>query len=168
MFVRSKRMKKTFHILLGTNIGDRNKNLATALLAIDPGLGKVLKKSSVYLTAAWGKSDQEPFYNQVVELKTTLLPHDLLKALLQIEQNMGRSRKDTWGERIIDLDILLYGNEKIETRDLVIPHPHMASRRFTLVPLNEIAPEFIHPVYQKSTAELLEGCPDKLSVVKLQ
>ncbi len=160
-------MKTTFHILLGTNIGDRKKNLEDAVLAIEREIGPIKKKSSVYETDPWGKTDQAPFYNQVVELRTSMLPDDVLKTLMLIEQKMGRRRTDTWGERIIDLDILLQGKEIIETSDLIIPHPQMIYRRFTLVPLKEIASEFIHPVFQKSISELLDSCEDKLRVVRI-
>lgn len=167
MFVRSQRMKTPFHILLGTNIGDRNKNLEVALLAIEREIGTIIKRSSVYQTDAWGKTDQAPFYNQVIELRTSLLPHDVLKELMLLEQKMGRRRTEVWGERLIDLDILLNGKEIIETSDLIIPHPQMVYRRFTLVPLNEIASEFIHPVFQKSISELLDSCVDKLRVMRI-
>jgi len=160
-------MKTTFHILLGTNIGDREKNLEEAVLAIEKEIGTIKKKSSVYETDAWGKTDQAPFYNQVIELRTSMLPDDVLKALMLIEQQMGRRRTDTWGERIIDLDILLNGKEIIATSDLIIPHPQMIYRRFTLVPLKEIASEFVHPVFQKSISELLDNCEDTLSVVRV-
>ena len=160
-------MNANVFLLLGTNMGDRNNNLVDALIAINQDVGIVRKKSSVYQTAAWGKTDQEPFYNQVIELQTTLTPHQVLDALLSIEQKMGRKRTYLWGERIIDIDILFYGDEIIETSDLIIPHTQLVHRRFTLLPLNEISPDFIHPIFQKKVSELLQDCPDKLSVVKI-
>lgn len=168
MFVPSEyNMNAKVFLLLGTNMGDRNNNLVNALLAIHQDAGKVYKKSSVYQTAAWGKTDQQPFYNQVIELETSLNPFQLLTTLLSIEQKMGRKRTEHWGERKIDIDILFYGDEIIETSDLIVPHPQLEYRRFTLVPLHEIAPDFVHPVLQKKVYELLEACPDKLSVVKI-
>lgn len=155
-------------LLLGTNIGDRNKNLASALNAIDPAVGMIKKRSSVYETAAWGKTDQPPFYNQVIEIETSLSSHEVLEELLTIEQKMGRERKEKWGERIIDIDILFFGNEIIETSELIIPQSQLANRRFTLVPLNEIAPDLIHPKLQKKIHELLAACPDRLEVVKIR
>ena len=86
---------------------------------------------------------------------------------MAIEQKMGRKRLDPWGERIIDADILFYGDEIIENNNLIIPHPHLIYRRFTLIPLNEIAPDLIHPIFQKKISELLDYCPDKLSVEKI-
>lgn len=160
-------MNAPVFLLLGTNMGDRNKNLADALTAIAKSVGRIRKKSSVYHTAAWGKTDQEPFFNQVIELETSLHPQQVLYELLAIEQKMGRKRLDPWGERIIDADILFYGDEIIETNNLIIPHPHLANRRFTLIPLNEIAPDLIHPLFQKKISELLDDCPDKLSVEKI-
>jgi 2-amino-4-hydroxy-6-hydroxymethyldihydropteridine diphosphokinase len=160
-------MNATVFLLLGTNMGDRNKNLAETLTAIAKGIGKIRKKSSVYETAAWGKTDQEPFYNQVIELETLLNPQQVLGELLAIEQKMGRKRMDPWGERIIDADILFYGDEIIKTNDLIVPHPQLTYRRFTLVPLNEIAPDLVHPIFQKKISELLNECPDKLSVEKI-
>ena len=160
-------MNATVFLLLGTNMGDRNKNLTDTLTAIAKGVGRIRKKSSVYQTAAWGKTDQEPFYNQVIELETTLSPHQVLDALLSIKKKMGRKRTYLWGERIIDIDILFYGDQIIETFDLIIPHTQLVHRRFALLPLNEIAPDFIHPIFQKKVSELLDVCPDKLSVVKI-
>lgn len=160
-------MNATVFLLLGTNMGDRNKNLADARTAVAKGIGKIRKKSSVYETAAWGKTDQEPFYNQVIELETSLNPLQVLSELLAIEEKMGRKRIDPWGERIIDADILFYGDEIIETRDLIVPHPQLTYRRFTLIPLNEIAPDLRHPIFQKKVSELLDECPDKLSVEKI-
>ena len=160
-------MNATVFLLLVTNMGDRNKNLADTRTAIAKGVGRIRKKSSVYETAAWGKTDQEPFYNQVIELETSLHPRQVLHELLAIEQKMGRKRADPWGERIIDADILFYGDEIIETDILIIPHPQLTYRRFTLIPLNEIAPDLIHPIFQKKISELLDDCPDKLSVEKI-
>lgn len=168
MFVRSiDSMNARVFLLLGTNIGDRKKNLADALANIERDVGRIRNKSSLYETAAWGKTDQAPFYNQAIEVETFLLPQQLLDAVLTIEQKLGRRRTDTWGERIIDLDILFYNEEIIETENLVVPHPQIAYRRFTLVPLNEMIPEFIHPKFQMKISELLESCADKLAVIKV-
>jgi 2-amino-4-hydroxy-6-hydroxymethyldihydropteridine diphosphokinase len=160
-------MNAGIYLLLGTNIGDRNKNLGIALAAIEHSAGRIKKKSAVYQTEAWGKTDQSAFLNQVVEIETKLDPSTLLNEILSIEKIMGRERKDKWGERIIDIDILFFGLEKIESNNLTIPHPQLAKRRFTLVPLNELIPGFIHPVLQKKISELLEECIDPLEVMKL-
>lgn len=160
-------MNANVFLLLGTNMGDRNKNLGDAIIAIEQDIGSIQKKSSVYKTAAWGKMDQDPFHNQVVELVTSLPPQLVLQALLAIEKKMGRKREQPWGERIIDIDILFFGDQIIETPDLIIPHTQIAYRRFTLIPLNEIAPDLIHPVLQKKVGELLDACQDQLSVIKI-
>ena len=167
MFVHRISMNAGIYLLLGTNIGDRNKNLANALDAIAHTAGRIRKKSAVYQTEAWGKTDQPEFLNQVVEIDTTLDPDTLLAEILSIEKMMGRERKEQWGERIIDIDILLFGNEITETPKLSIPHPQLPNRRFTLVPLNELIPDFIHPVLQKKISELLEACTDTLEVRKV-
>ncbi len=155
-------------LLLGTNLGDRNKNLANALEAIEATIGVIRQKSSVYETAAWGITDQSSFYNLVIEMETPLSSRETLQQVLLIEQKIGRKRNEKWGERIIDIDILLFGNETIETKDLVIPHPQLANRKFTLVPLNEIAPHKIHPKLQRTINELLTSCPDTLAVQKME
>lgn len=159
-------MNRTY-LLIGGNVGDRHKNLEQAMQLIEGQAGKVVHKSAVYETEAWGKEDQPPFLNQVLEVETRLQPQELLKAILQAEQDMGRMRKEKYGPRTIDIDILLYNDLSLETTQLVIPHPQMHLRRFALMPLAEIAPEQIHPVLKKSIDELLLECPDKLSVKKL-
>ena len=154
------------YILLGTNLGDRAKNLAQAKnLAGQAGV-RVVRESAVYETAAWGVEDQPGFLNQVVEVITNLAPHALLDQLLAIEQEMGRIRERKWGERLIDLDILYYQDEVIDTEQLSVPHPGIPDRRFTLVPLVELAAEEVHPTLGQTQSQLLEVCPDLLEVTK--
>jgi 2-amino-4-hydroxy-6-hydroxymethyldihydropteridine diphosphokinase len=153
-------------LLTGGNIGDRLKNLKNGTEAIEKKAGIILNKSSLYETAAWGKTDQSPFLNQVLLVSTRLPATDLLDALLSIEQELGRQRLEKMGPRTIDLDILLYNNDVINTTRLVIPHPQIAFRRFVLTPLNEIAPALVHPVLHKTISTLLEECPDTLPVKK--
>lgn len=155
-------MKKNGYLLLGSNLGDRRENLLFARGHIADKAGEILLSSKIYETAAWGKTDQPAFLNQVVAIRTTLDPRTLLNTLLGIENIMGRERKIKWGERSIDLDILLYENEVINDPALVIPHPGIANRRFTLLPLAEIAASRIHPVLKKTMAQLLEECKDTL------
>lgn len=157
-------MTNGVYILSGSNLGKRMVNLAKALELVEQNAGKVVAQSQLYETAAWGIQDQAPFLNQVMELETPLSARELLNALLEIEQKMGRQRKEKWGERLIDLDILYYGNSIIEEPGLNIPHPLIAQRRFTLVPLCELAPLLVHPVLRKDQLQLLEECPDKLEV----
>ncbi len=103
------------------------------------------RMSSLYITAPWGKTDQEAFINQVIEIETELSPLDLLHVLQEIEIKLGRLRNEKWGPRIIDLDILLYGQETIKLKELTVPHPYMLERLFVLIPLQEIEPELIFP-----------------------
>lgn len=158
------KMKKNTYLLLGSNLGDRENNLSVAREHIAEKIDSILQSSAIYETAAWGKEDQPNFLNQVIALKTGLDPYVLLTTLLQIENGMGRERKVKWGERIIDLDILFYGDEVISNDQLTIPHPGIPSRKFTLLPLQEIAPDLIHPQLNKSITELLTSCPDPLEV----
>ena len=152
------------YLLLGTNLGNRESNLARAKSLAAKANIEILRESAIYETAAWGIEDQPGFLNQIVAVATTLKPELLLEKLLSIEQEMGRIRERKWGQRLIDLDILYYHNRVIETKDLQVPHPGIPNRRFTLVPLVELAAEEWHPVLQKSQSELLEICPDKLPV----
>lgn len=147
-------------------MGNREANLAAASEMIHLRCGSVLEHSSLYETAAWGLENQPDFLNQVLLLETVLEPRALLAALLQIEQELGRIRQQKNGPRTIDLDILLFNDEVIHEPGLQIPHPRMATRRFVLAPLAEIAGELIHPVFSKSIRQMLAECPDPLPVNK--
>ena len=160
-------MNQSVFLLLGTNMGDRRKNLADALWAIEARAGTIRKRSGIYETDPWGKSDQSSFYNQVVQIATFLGPADLLDQLLSIEHTMGRLRNEKWGERIIDIDILFYGDEIVESDDITIPHPQLPHRRFALIPLSEIADDFIHPKMFQTVHELVKNCTDILEVKKI-
>ena len=157
----------TTYILLGSNLGDSIKYLSDAILEIEYKLGTISSKSSLYQTASWGKHDQPDFINQVIELKTSLSPAELLKAVLQIENDLGRQRLEKWGSRTIDIDILLYEDQIVNTSNLVIPHPYLSDRRFSLMPLSEIAPNLVHPISKKCITELLNELTDNLFVKKL-
>lgn len=159
-------MHKTF-LLLGSNLGDRRNYIETAIAEIETKLGVIVKKSSLYETASWGNHDQPDFLNQVIELKTNLNPGDLLSGVLSIEAGIGRKRHEKWGSRIIDIDILLYEDQIVDEPELRIPHPYLAFRRFCLMPLAELAPEFIHPILGKNIQELLLELSDDLFVKKL-
>lgn len=158
---------KTVFLLLGSNLGDRQKNISRAIELISKNVGQVLQQSSLYETAAWGKTDQPIFYNQAIKVATQLSPEKLLQAVKKNEQEIGRTVDEKWSARIIDIDIIFYGAELFHSNELVIPHPFMHERKFVLAPLNEIAPDFIHPVLQKSVHELLKKCIDSLEVKRI-
>ncbi len=160
-------MVRTF-LLLGSNEGDRKAYIEKACHSIEAGAGKIIAISSLYQTAAWGKEDQPAFLNQVIIIDTDMSPEDLLKTILAIESKFGRSRLEKWGSRTLDMDILFYGDQIISTKDLIVPHPAIAQRRFTLIPLAELAPDFVHPVLRKNMKQLLLECIDMLEVEKFK
>lgn len=151
-------------LLSGSNMGDLSRNMESALIMISQNAGVIKNTSFIYETEAWGKIDQPAYYNQVIELNTTLDANTLMQKLLQIEKMMGRERTEKWAPRLIDLDILYFNNEVINEPDLKIPHPHLHERRFTLVPLSEILPDMLHPVLKRSNKDLLESLTDTLKV----
>jgi len=154
------------YLLIGGNMGNRLEYLSRAKENISKKCGSVLQESSIYETAAWGMEDQEAFLNQVLKIEASLTPEQLLKTILQIEEDLGRKRDLKYGPRTIDIDILFFNDEMIDQQGLKIPHPQMQNRRFVLVPLNEIAPQKIHPVLKKTITQLLAECPDSLTVNK--
>lgn len=156
----------TCFLLLGTNLGDRIANLARATELLEHFIGDILKTSAIYETQPWGKTNQPLFLNQVIQITTDLKPLDLLMTTQQLEEKMGREPSDRWDARIIDLDILYYENICFQSEKLTIPHLQIPFRRFTLVPLSEIAPDFVHPQLQKTNQMLLNVCEDKLQVNK--
>lgn len=158
-------MNKAF-LLTGGNLGDRQQNLSTARTCITEQCGKIITASSIYETAAWGNSDQPAFLNQALEISTLFNARQLIRRLLKIEKQMGRVRKEKYGPRLIDIDILLFNNEIHNYHFLKLPHPEMQKRRFALLPLAEIAPDEIHPVINKTITELLNDCKDELEVKK--
>lgn len=159
---------ETVYFLLGSNLGDRRENLIRARQEISRSIGPVITTSSIYKTAAWGKTDQPDFYNQIIVVETDFHPLQALAHVQKIEKDMGRDRIEKWGARLIDIDLLFWGDKIINNTSLTIPHPGIPFRRFTLVPLNEINKRLIHPVMQITVAELLEACRDDLSVEKLE
>jgi len=158
-------MNRAF-LLTGGNLGDRMKNMAFCSSRVEKACGNILRKSSIYETAAWGKTDQPDYLNQVLLVETLLPPEEMLAKLLSVEKDMGRYRGEKYGPRIIDIDILLYNDEVINESMLKIPHPKMQERRFVLEPMNEIAPEMVHPVLHKTMSQLLKECSDPLAVNK--
>lgn len=153
------------YLLVGGNLGDRLENLETARRKIR-ALGTILEESALYETAAWGKEDQPAFLNQALKISTTLSAQDLLTSLLEIEKELGRSRMEKYGPRLIDIDILFFDDAVINEAGLHVPHPQLQHRRFALVCLNEVAPTFVHPVLKKNVHSLLLDCADPLPVKK--
>ena len=152
---------------IGTNLGNREKNLNEALTLIKEHIGRVSQVSAVYETEPWGFESENDFLNMAAEVETKLKPSGLLGRILMIEANMGRLRDDKkYSSRLIDIDILFYGEKILEAKSLVIPHPGLHERKFVLVPLNEIAGDFLHPKLGKTIKALLKECPDKSRVRK--
>ncbi|MEO0311504.1 MAG: hypothetical protein RIQ89_1161 [Bacteroidota bacterium] len=146
----------TAYLSLGTNLGDRLQHLHHAMLKILKSGNSILKISPVYETPPWGVTQQPSFLNLCIALQTTLSPHALLKAMLQIELEMGRERTIKWGPRIIDIDIILYEDCVINTGTLIIPHPFFHERNFVLQPLADIHPDLLHPVLHHTLSTLLQ------------
>jgi len=142
---------------LGSNLGDRKKNLAEAVKLLEEFAETPILSSNIYETPPWGVTDQPAFLNMVLSFDTRMSAEALLEAALSIELILKRERKRHWGERTIDLDILYYGDLVIVAPNLIVPHPLLHKRLFVLIPLLDIAPNFRHPVLGKTTKELLEG-----------
>ncbi|WP_039052867.1 2-amino-4-hydroxy-6-hydroxymethyldihydropteridine diphosphokinase [Sphingobacterium sp. T2] len=155
------------YILLGANLGNPLQQIGSALRLLQERLGALVAVSSLYQSEAWGVEEQPIFYNQVVSFSTPLSAQECLAICQSIENELGRIRHERWGARVIDVDILYYNEEIIEKSDLVVPHPYIAQRRFTLIPLCEIAPDYVHPVFKVSNKDLLLSCEDQLGVIKL-
>jgi 2-amino-4-hydroxy-6-hydroxymethyldihydropteridine diphosphokinase len=156
------------HFSLGSNVGDRQQNLRTAIAALGGAGVKVRRVSKIYETEPVDFLEQDWFLNCVVEGETSLTAADLLQALRQIENKMGSAKPFAKGPRIIDLDILYFDDAVIDSVGLQIPHPRMADRRFVLVPLAEIAPSLRHPVTQKTSTEMLQATSDRSEVREIR
>ncbi len=155
-------------VLLGGNIEPRMKYIIMAQQKLQSQLGSIDKISSVYQTDAWGFNSNKKFLNMVLLMKTKLDAESFLKGALQIELELGRQRLDNenYSSRTIDIDILYFNSDIIESKDLVVPHPRLHLRKFTLIPLIEIAADFIHPLLKKTNKKLLTDCDDKVRVTE--
>jgi 2-amino-4-hydroxy-6-hydroxymethyldihydropteridine diphosphokinase len=151
---------------LGSNLGDSLEQLQIAARLLERQAGGILNVSPVYRTKAWGRTDQPDFLNAVVELQTHLDAETLMQRVLDAEHAMGRERLEKWGPRSIDIDILFYGDAVIDLPALKVPHPQLHLRNFVLVPLNDIAPELLHPALNMTISRLLAICPDTSAVEK--
>lgn len=157
----------TIYLLLGANLGSPLTQIKKATEELKEKIGSIIAASSIYESEAWGLEDQPIFFNQVLKLKTSLKPLACLQVCQQIELDLGRIRNIKWGSRVIDIDILYFNNDIIETETLKVPHPFIHLRNFTLYPLSEIAEDYLHPVLKKTNKELLLTSKDKLLVKRI-
>ena len=156
----------TAYLLLGSNLKNPEQQLSTARNLIVAEIGEIINTSSLYATAAWGNTNQPDFLNQVIVVNSDFSAEKLMETILEIEANMGRIRTQKNAPREIDIDILFYNNDIINLPELIVPHPLLQERKFVLIPLSEIAPNYKHPILLKTTQELLEICTDSLDVQK--
>lgn len=157
------------YLLTGSNSGDRGANLTHARIQLEKHAGSVFIKSHVYESEPWGFVSMNLFFNQVLGLLTDIPVESLLEVIFKIEKDEGRNREGSSGyaDRSLDIDILFYGSSVIQTGDIEIPHPRLHLRKFTLVPLAEVAPYLVHPVLKETVIELLDKCDDTGQVRKL-
>lgn len=163
---------KTVHLLLGTNQGDRMYYLDLAHEMILQKIGLITRTSQIYQSPPWGFQAEKDFFNQVVCVETELQPIQLLSEILQFEEKLGRKREELDGQKIyhsrnMDIDILLWEDIVLETEQLSIPHPRMCERKFVLLPLSEISPDLVHPIYKTTIQELCNLCQDFSPVVPI-
>lgn len=167
--MKSTETRHNCYLLLGSNLGNKTENIRFGIREIGQRAGEVSKQSAFYSSKPWGFESEHDFVNAVIEIQTRLLPNELLKTVLEIEKKAGRKRVENarYASRTLDIDILFYDDLVIEVEDLIIPHPRLHLRRFTLEPINEIAPGFMHPKIKKPVCELLKLCEDDLTVTKI-
>src|SRR5690606_21168839 len=153
------------YLLLGANLGEREVQLYSARNAIAGSIGQITVQSSVYETASWGNKEEQPdFLNQAIGVLTGLTAEEVLEEINRIEARLGRVRKERWDARIIDIDILFYDRDLVDLPHLQIPHRYFQERNFAMVPMNEIAPDLVHPSLGKTVKELLSESKDPLEV----
>ena len=154
-------------LMLGGNLGDTRRYLSEAIRLLAERIGKIERLSGIYLSQPWGLDNQPTFQNQAIVVISKLTPIEILENTKIIEGELGRIRRELNGPREIDIDILLFEEFAISEKDLEIPHPRLHLRNFNLVPLAEIAPDWVHPVFNRTISSLLEDCPDTLPVQKI-
>lgn len=154
-------------ILLGSNQGDSVNYIARACQFIQENIGKIVSQSVLYKSKAWGNTQQNDFINQCILVQTQLSAQQTLTLALAIEERLGRIRKERWGPRLIDIDLLDFDRQVVNQSNLTLPHPYIQDRRFTLLPLAEILPHWLHPISGKNINTLIDECPDTLVVEKL-
>lgn len=156
------------YIGIGSNLGDKARNCREAIERIGAaGENKLVGRSSLYRTEPWGNEEQDWFVNAVIAIRTSFDPDGLLQHLKNVEEQLKKKKEERWGPRNIDLDILFFNDEILKTPGLTVPHPFLHLRRFVLVPLQEICPDFIHPQLKLSVGELLERTNDEKKVTAL-
>lgn len=155
------------YFIIGGNLGDRLALIEECKQKIKKILGPILRSSSIYESESWGETNNPNYLNQVLFIESKFSAKEVLEKALEIEKELGRTRDKKWESRLIDIDILFFNNEIIEEKNLKIPHPHLQNRKFVLVPLNEIASEFVHPVLKTTISNLLDNCNDNLKVSNL-
>ncbi|MFD2033354.1 2-amino-4-hydroxy-6-hydroxymethyldihydropteridine diphosphokinase [Belliella marina] len=155
-------------LIIGGNRGDRKALISEAKSMLEQSLGKVKVASSIYETQAWGEQSEGDYLNQVLSFDTSLEADQVLDIALGIEDKLGREREIKWGNRTMDIDILYYADEIIEKAQLKVPHPYLSKRRFVLVPLVEVIPDFVHPQFHVTNRELLEKCGDDSKVLRFE
>ena len=155
----------TVYLCIGGNLGDRLANLEETLDFITFNMGEIEATSSIYESVPWGMQSTDNFLNQIVRIQTELTPLQLLEEIKELEEYYGRERKPgQYLSREMDVDVLFWNDEVIELEELAIPHPRLEVRRFVLLPMNELAPDFVHPVSNKKISELLGACQDESKV----
>jgi len=160
--------KQQVYLHLGSNIGDRMAMLAKAEALIAQRIGAIERRSNYYETAAWGKTDQPNFINYALRIETEQTAEAVLKTIHEIEAECGRERKEKWTARVLDIDIVFFGNEVIDTKALTVPHPHMQNRNFVLIPMMDIADDYLHPILGLRMDELYEQSEDDLEVLLIE
>jgi 2-amino-4-hydroxy-6-hydroxymethyldihydropteridine diphosphokinase len=169
-YIKGKFMNSTHYILLlGANLGDIQSTITKAIEKLISNKCSIIKKSSYYKTKAWGITEQPDFINICISVNANYTPTEMLQLCLQIESELGRERKNEqkWNARIIDIDILFASQHIIKLENLIIPHPYFLERYFAIVPAAEIEPDYVHPIVNKSLAEISTNFPDKTGLEKL-